>query len=501
MGGDPLRLLTIPARHPFGAIEYPALPAKPRGAAITSVLDGGMGINEARDRIAVAGEWIDVVKLGWGTARLTPPAALRDKIQAYRAAGIKVCSGGTFLEIAFAQNRVGEFLEGARELGLAMVEVSNGVHPMSEEQKLGLIARARSSGFTVWSEVGRKDPDEDARIGIDDRCFAIARELDAGADKVILEGRESGTVGIYDRAGIPAVEMIQRIVERVGAERLVFEAPRKEQQLWMVRALGPAVNLGNVAPEEALALATLRTGLRGDTFREMHMQGLEIFLGVGVHGALEARRRGGVIVMIDALRASATMIAALEMGMAAIKPVATAEECIGEVTVGERGGRKLPNCRHNNSPTELMRHDYAGKTLVLTSTNGAECLMSAAGPESIVLVGSTINRRAVAGAAARLARKRGVPITLLMAGRNNQYAVEDALAAGEIARALPDARVHGELPTSAALEADFCASDSGRNLIALGYADDVRFCAALDRCDVVPVLMRGQLVPLRREHE
>jgi 2-phosphosulfolactate phosphatase len=148
-----------------------------------------------------------------------------------------------------------------------------------------------------------------------------------------------------------------------------------------------------------------------------------------------------------------------------------------------------------------MRHDYAGKTLVFTSSNGGECLLSAAGPESIVLVGSTLNRRSVAGAAGRLARKRGVPITLLMAGRNNQYAVEDALAAGEIARALPEARVHGELPSSAALEADFCASDSGRNLIALGYADDVRFCAQLDRCKVVPVLMQGQLIPLRREHE
>ena len=501
MAADPLRVLTSRTRHPFEAIDYPALPAKPRTTAVTSVIDGGLGPAEARDRVAIARDWIDVVKLGWATARLTPDAALREKVHIYRAAGIHTCTGGTFLEIAFAQNRVREFLHGARDLGFSMVEVSNGVHPMSEKDKLGLIAQVRSAGFTVWSEVGKKDPDEDARIGIDDRCAAIAGELKAGAEKVILEARESGTVGIYDRTGSPAVEMIQRIVESVGSERLVFEAPRKEQQLWMIRALGPEVNLGNVAPEEALSLATLRTGLRGDTFREMHLHGLEIFLGLGVHGALEARARGGVIVMIDALRASATMIAALEMGMAAVKPVASAEECTGEVTAGERGGRKLPNCRHNNSPLELMRHDYAGKTLFFTSTNGAECLLSAAGPESIVLVGSTLNRRAVAGAAGRLARKRGVPITLLMAGRNNQHAVEDALAASEIARALPEARVHGELPSSAALEADFCASDSGRNLIALGYADDVRFCAQLDLCGVVPVLLKGQLVPLRREHE
>jgi phosphosulfolactate synthase (CoM biosynthesis protein A)/phosphosulfolactate phosphohydrolase-like enzyme len=501
MAADPLRLLTPRTRHPFAAIDYPGIPAKPRTTAVTSIIDGGLGLAETRDRVALADEWIDIVKLGWATARLTPAAVLREKVDLYRAAGIQVCSGGTFLEIAYAQDRVREFLDGARELGLTMVEVSNGVHPMSEAEKLGLIAQVRAAGFSVWSEVGKKDPDEDARIGIDERCEAIARELDAGADKVILEARESGTVGIYDRSGAPEVEMIRRIVERISRERLVFEAPRKEQQLWMIRTLGPQVNLGNVAPDEALALATLRTGLRGDTFREMHLHGLEIFLGQGVHGALEARERGGVVVMIDALRASATMIAALDSGMAAIKPVASPEECMGEVTAGERGGRRLPNCRHNSSPTELMRYNYTGKTLVFTSTNGIECLLSAAGPNSIVLVGTTHNRRAVAGAAARLARKRGVPITLLMAGRNNQYAIEDALAAGEIARVLPEARVHGELPSSAALEADFCASASGRNLIALGYAEDVRFCAELDRTDIVPVLMNGLIVPLRRDHQ
>jgi len=181
-----------------------------------------------------------------------------------------VCTGGTFLEIALAQKRVAAFLAEARELGFDMVEVSNGVHPMSEDEKLGLISTARAAGFKVWSEVGRKDADEDARIGIEERCAAIAQELAAGADKVILEARESGTVGIYDRGGNPAAEMIQHIVERAGLERLVFEAPRKGQQLWMIRNLGREVNLGNVVLEEALALATLRTGLRADTFGEMH---------------------------------------------------------------------------------------------------------------------------------------------------------------------------------------------------------------------------------------
>ena len=137
---DSLRLVASRTAHPFEAIEYPRLPAKPRATAVTSVLDGGLGAAEVRDRVAVAGEWIDVVKLGWATARLTPAAALREKIAIYRAAGIAVCSGGTFLEIAFAQNRVREFMDGARDAGFSMVEVSNGVHPMSEREKLELVA-------------------------------------------------------------------------------------------------------------------------------------------------------------------------------------------------------------------------------------------------------------------------------------------------------------------------------------------------------------------------
>jgi phosphosulfolactate synthase (CoM biosynthesis protein A) len=261
--------------HPFEAIDYPRMPGKPRTTGLTSMLDGGLGTGEVLDRVTLAGEWIDVVKLGWATARLTPTAVLYEKVRIYRAAGIKVCSGGTFLEVAFAQNRVTEFLAGARELGLAMVEVSDGVYPMSRKDKLGLIARVRAAGFTVWSEVGKKDADEDKGISIDERCIAVERELAAGADKVILEARESGTVGIYDRSGAPAEELIQRIVQCVGRERLVFEAPRKDQQVWMVQTLGALVNLGNIAPQDALPLATLRTGLRADTFREMHLQRAE----------------------------------------------------------------------------------------------------------------------------------------------------------------------------------------------------------------------------------
>lgn len=481
--------------HPFAAIWYPSLPAKPRTSALTSVLDKGLGPAQVTDLVSTAGEWIDVVKFGWGTARLQPEAVLSEKIRRYREAGIAPCTGGTFLEVAYAQNRLAEFLNGAERIGFQMVEVSNGVHPMSGEEKATLIRQTHRAGFRVWSEVGKKDSEEDARMSLNDRLEAIAADLDAGADRVILEARESGSVGIYDRNGKPAAELLHRIVERFGHDQLVFEAPRKEQQLWMIRTFGPEVNLGNVPSDDAIPLATLRTGLRGDTVAEVHLDGVEVYVELGVSGALRARERGGVVVMIDALRASATVVTALARGMTAVRPVAMPEECVGEVTAGERGGRKLPNVRHGNSPVELLREDYEGRSLTLTTTNGTECLMTASGPRNLVLVGTTLNCSAVADTSLRLAREHGGPITLLMAGRNNQFAIEDALAAGEIFRAMRGAHLRGDpLPTAHALEPEFFVSDSGRNLVELGYEADVRFCARLDMFDVVPVYRNGLLV-------
>jgi phosphosulfolactate phosphohydrolase-like enzyme len=263
-----------------------------------------------------------------------------------------------------------------------------------------------------------------------------------------------------------------------------------------MQAFGFDLNFGNIPPDDAVSLATLRTGLRGDTFADIHLAGVPVYLDVGVHGALEARERGGVVVLIDALRASATIVTALGCGMRAVRPVASPEECVGEITAGERGGRKLPHVRHANSPTELESCNYTGKTLVLTSTNGVECLLTVAGPSTAVLVGSTINRTAVAREAYARARDQGVSITLLMAGRNNRPAREDSLAAGEILRAMPGpVHLHGLAPAASdGLEAEFFDCESGRNLVELGYSADVRRCAQVDLYEAVPVLAAGELV-------
>ena len=483
--------------HPFASISILDLGKKPRSQGLTSVLDKGLGPAGLADLVRTSGAWIDVVKFGWGTSRMLPAEVLKEKLAILASAGIRACTGGTMLEVAKAQNQVEAFLDSALKLGFPIVEVSNGVHPMPAREKLELIAQVRARGLVAWSEVGKKDPEEDARIPIGERLAAIRSELDAGAEKVILEGRESGTVGIFDSAGQPVRELLDRLAEEIGTEALVFETPRKEQQVWMIQNFGSAVNLANIAATDAISLATLRTGLRGDTFRDVQLSGTQVFLEMGVGGAMRARTRGGVVVLIDALRASATMVTALAIGMTSVRPVASLEDCKGDVTAGERGGRKLPTLDHSNSPSELHQCDYKGRSLVLTTTNGTECLLAASCPQTVVLVGTTLNASAVAQSALTIAQERNEPITLLMAGRNNQPCIEDELAASEIFHAMGEsAHMHGSLPrSSSALEGSFFAGDSGQNLVALGYSDDVRYCAQLDTQTVVPIFIDGELVP------
>ncbi|MEA2229685.1 MAG: phosphosulfolactate synthase [Solirubrobacteraceae bacterium] len=261
MSGDPPR----PGERPphGGAASFLDLPKrtrKPREAGITCVLDRGLSLADVDGLIEVAGDVIDLVKLGWGTAVVTQN--LEAKLARYRRDGIPVVLGGTLTELAIAQDRVDGLVSWLRELGLTHVEVSDGAIPLAHDRKLALIERF-ATDFTVLSEVGAKD---DAR-GMAPSVWVtqIDRELQAGAWKVIAEARESGTAGIYRPDGSANVELIEAIAGAVAPGRLLFEAPRKEQQAWLVRRFGPNVNLSNIAPDDVVSVETLRLGLRFDT--------------------------------------------------------------------------------------------------------------------------------------------------------------------------------------------------------------------------------------------
>lgn len=223
------------------------------------VLDKGMPIPWVEPLLPVAGAAMDVWKMGWGTAYLETDVAA--KVALLLGAGIRASTGGTLLEIAWAQGKTAPFFDWAEATGFPCLEVSNGTVGMPPSEKTRLIRRA-ASRFIVLSEVGSKDPEALAVPAA--WADEVARDLDAGATWVVAEGRESGTVGLYDPDGGVREGIVEALVG-VNPERVVFEAPRKDQQAWLIRRLGPDVSLGNVAPTEVLGLEALRLGLRADT--------------------------------------------------------------------------------------------------------------------------------------------------------------------------------------------------------------------------------------------
>jgi phosphosulfolactate synthase len=241
-------------------LDLPDRSVKPRQQGLTHVLDRGLSVADVDSLAEVAGEYVDVVKLGWGTALAT--GNLEPKLERYRHHGIPVMLGGTLTELAIAQNRLERMVEWLRELGLEYVEISDGTIELRHDDKLELIERL-AKDFTVLSEVGSKD---DTRIMAPYRWVEqIERELEAGAWKVIAEARESGTAGIFRHDGEVRMGLIDEIVHAVSPEQILFEAPQKDQQVWFVRRFGADVNIGNVPPEDVLALETIRVGLRSDT--------------------------------------------------------------------------------------------------------------------------------------------------------------------------------------------------------------------------------------------
>lgn len=251
--------ITLPSRMP-----------KPRTQGLTFVLDKGMSELYLQDFLEDTAPYIDLVKLGWGTSRLFDAERLRAKIRLLKDHDIRVSPGGTLMELAVVQDCVPAFLQEVAALGFTCVEVSDGTIEMPHDAKLRLIRMARQAGLDVVSEVGKKSPVEDQNLLMDTRVAQAAAELEAGSWKVIVEGRESGNVGIYAGDGAVQENDVEALVQAIGLDNLIFEAPQKSQQIWFCKQYGSQVNLGNIAPADVIPVETLRTGLRADTLKVFH---------------------------------------------------------------------------------------------------------------------------------------------------------------------------------------------------------------------------------------
>jgi phosphosulfolactate synthase len=234
----------------------------PRNGGLTHVIDKGLGPRGWEDVLETSGDFIDIVKLGWGTAYVTPN--LREKLDVLREKPVVI--GGTFFEAVVVQDRLEDYKRWLQQLGLTHVEISDGVIDLPRERKLELIAEF-ARDFTVLSEVGSKD--SEAVFAPYEWVRWIKEELGAGAWKVITEGREGGTAGIYRPTGEMRTGLVDEIVHEIELDSLLFEAPSKSSQAWFIQHFGPSVNLGNIPPDEVISLETLRRGLRGDTLKEV----------------------------------------------------------------------------------------------------------------------------------------------------------------------------------------------------------------------------------------
>ena len=245
----------------YSLSQVPERTQQPRNSGLTMVMDKGLSIRETEDMLSTSANYIDVVKLGWATSFVTPN--VQDKIAIYQSANIPVYFGGTLFEAFVVRNQFEDYIRVLDKFGLEMAEVSDGSITLPHEEKCEYIQKLAKRG-KVLSEVGSKDAE---------KIFApykwikmMQAELDAGAWKVIGEAREGGNIGLYRSSGEVRQGLVDEIINAISAEKIIWEAPQKSQQVYFVKLVGANVNLGNIAPNEIIPLETIRLGLRGDTF-------------------------------------------------------------------------------------------------------------------------------------------------------------------------------------------------------------------------------------------
>lgn len=245
----------------FNLSQMPDRHQRPRTAGLTMVMDKGLSVAEAKNFLSVSHPHVDIIKLGFGTSFVTPN--LEEKLDVYRSYNIPIYFGGTLFEAFLIRDQFEDYISVCKNFGIQYMEVSDGSITIPHAEKCGYIEKLTAHG-TVLSEVGSKDA---AHIIPPYKWIELMKaELEAGASYVIAEAREAGNVGIYRGSGEVREGLVQEILTVIPAEKIIWEAPLKDQQLYFIKTIGCNANLGNIAPHEVIALETMRIGLRGDSF-------------------------------------------------------------------------------------------------------------------------------------------------------------------------------------------------------------------------------------------
>ncbi len=245
----------------FSLSHLPERTQSPREYGLTMVMDKGLSLEEAKNFVSVAKPYVDLVKLGFGTSIVTPQ--LREKIEVYQSNDIPVYFGGTLFEAFLIRNQMDNYIALCKDYDIKYMEVSDGSITIPHAEKCGYIEKLKQHA-TILSEVGSKDA---TNIMAPYKWIQLMQdELNAGASYVIAEAREAGNVGLYRDSGEVRQGLVNEILTKIPKEKIIWEAPQKNQQLYFLQLCGCNANLGNIAPSEIIPLETMRIGLRSDTF-------------------------------------------------------------------------------------------------------------------------------------------------------------------------------------------------------------------------------------------
>ena len=247
----------------FKLSKIPARFQQPRSNGLTVISDKGLSLDSIKNLLSVAGPYIDMVKLAFGTAMVT--SFLEEKVALYKSYQVPVFFGGLLFEAFVVRDQVPDFIKLVETCKVDYIEVSDGAINITHKQKCDYI-RLFSKTATVLSEVGSGDKDK-VHITPPYRWIEIMQaELNAGSKYVVAEAQESGTAGIYRDSGEVREGLVEEILNKIAAENIIWEAPNKDQQLYFIKLLGCNANLANVSPAEVIALEAMRIGLRSDSF-------------------------------------------------------------------------------------------------------------------------------------------------------------------------------------------------------------------------------------------
>jgi len=244
----------------------------PEETGIIMVIEKEFGPSAAEDWSRLNAGLVDIVKCTFGTAALYDQQLLKQKAQVYKDAGISPMIGGTLTEVAilcaggYSKSHLQDYLQYARSVGFSHIEFSDGTIYIPDDNRSDIIKTCIDAGFTVISEVGKKDPKKDELITTEQRIELMKKDMESGSAMVIIEAREGGKgIGVMDKDGKVDFAELDILIDAVGLSNTMIEAPDKSQQQTIFMRYGPGANIGNVQPRDVMSAGALRAGLRGDT--------------------------------------------------------------------------------------------------------------------------------------------------------------------------------------------------------------------------------------------